>query len=303
MSWLDLHMHSSHSDDGEFAPEALMDRCLQMGVRTAAIADHNTAAGVRQAQRRAACTGVTLIPAIELDCTFGEVNLHVLGYFIDPDYAPFRRLEADILAQEQAAAVQRIRRVRQAGVYVEESAVMRRAPSGVASGELIAEVALEDPRNQTNPIMAPYLPGGEFGDAPFISFYWNLCAKGKPAYVPLSFITLAQAVEHIRRAGGVPVLAHPGNNIHEDEALLAGIVAAGVGGVEVFSSYHDAAQTAFYRDRASQMGLAVTCGSDFHGKVKPTIEVGSVDCEGHESRWLESLFALRGANGAVCASF
>ena len=109
MSWLDLHLHSHYSDDGEFSPEALMDRCLKTGVRTAALADHNTAAGVLRAQRQAALTGVTLIPGIELDCDFGEVHLHVLGYFIDPGYSPFQVIEQGILEQEQQAAPERKR--------------------------------------------------------------------------------------------------------------------------------------------------------------------------------------------------
>ncbi len=294
MSWLDLHLHSCCSDDGEFTPQELMERCRREQVRTAALADHNTAAGVREAEIHAAVNGITLIPSIELDCTFGEVNLHVLGYFIDPDYEPFAEIGADIMLQEQKAAAERIRLVNEVGIYVEEASVMSRAIDGVVPGELIAEVALEDERNQANPHMAPYLPGGEFADSPFVSFYWNLCAKGKPAYVPLYFITLQQAVEHIHKAGGIAVLAHPGNNIHEDETLLRGIIDAGVSGIEVFSSYHNAEQTAFYRDQAERMGLAVTCGSDFHGKNKPTIEIGSVECDNQEDRWLEGLYAHHG---------
>ncbi|MGL5435716.1 MAG: PHP domain-containing protein [Lachnospiraceae bacterium] len=294
MSWIDLHLHSCYSDDGEFTPLELIERCRKAAVRTVALADHNTTAGVRQAQIHAVRNGITLIPGIELDCTFGEVNLHVLGYFIDPEYAPFEEIGADILAQEQKAASERIRRVKETGIYVDEDKVMRRAINGVVPGELIAEVALEDERNHANPHMAPYLPGGAFADSPLIHFYWNLCAKGKPAYVTLKFITLQQAVEHIHKAGGIAVLAHPGNNIHEDEALLRGIVDAGVCGIEVFSSYHSAEQTAFYRDQADRMDLAVTCGSDFHGKTKPTIEVGSVECDSQEHRWLKGLYARRG---------
>ena len=93
----------------------------------------------------------------------------------------------------------------------------------------------------------------------------------------------------MREAGGLPVLAHPGNNIHEDAALLQSIVRCGVAGLEAYSSYHTPAQTAFYLRQAEALGLAVTCGSDFHGKIKPAIRLGSAESGGREAVLLGEL--------------
>ena len=70
MGWLDLHMHSDVSNDGEFSPKKLMELCLESSIKVAALADHNSVRGVEEAKLYADQWGIQLIPAIELDCTF-----------------------------------------------------------------------------------------------------------------------------------------------------------------------------------------------------------------------------------------
>lgn len=147
--------------------------------------------------------------------------------------------------------------------------------------------------NKNNPLLAPYYPNGSRSDNPYVNFYWDFCSQGKPAYVPVHYMSLANAVTLIRRAGGIAVLAHPGNNIHENLSLLKGIVEQGVSGIEVYSSYHTAKQTEFYRNQAKLLGLAMSCGSDFHGKTKPKIMVGSVECENLETDLVSGLMEKR----------
>lgn len=297
MSWVDLHLHSNCSGDGEFAPEALVQRCAAAGVRVAALADHNTARGVAPAQKAAEGGPVTLIPAIEIDCEQDGTGLHLLGYFINPQDAAFARVEENVLTQEQTAGKERVRLVQKLGIQVDEDALqalMQREGREMITGEMIAEIALADAANAGNALLAPYRAGGPRSDNPNVNFYWDFCAQGKPAYVPVALPTLVQMVRVVQAGGGVPVLAHPGNNVHEDEALLESIVAEGVRGLEVYSSYHSAAQTLFYREWAEKRGLLATVGSDFHGKTKPAIQVGGSECDGCEAALLKALFAAAG---------
>ncbi len=155
--------------------------------------------------------------------------------------------------------------------------------NGVITGEMIAEAALNDNRNKNNPLMSEFYPGGSRSDNPYVNFYWDYCSMGKPAYVPMKFITLQEAVDIIKKSSGLPVLAHPGNNIGTDKTLFQGIINTGVLGVEVYSSYHDAETTLFYENQARDNKLITTVGSDFHGKTKPSIKLGSVSCNNLES--------------------
>lgn len=294
MSWLDLHMHSDYSDDGEHSPSALVSICMETGVRVAALSDHNTTRGVPEALEAAQKAGITMIPSVEIDCTCNDVDIHMLGYWIDPLYAGFQKIEKDILDQEHIVAKSRIRLVKALGVHVDEEKTMSLAKNGVVTGEMIAETVLADPQNDGIPLLRPYRPGGARSDNPLVNFYWDFCSQGKPAFVPVRFLSAREAADKIRAAGGIPVLAHPGNNIGGDEALLNAIIDCGVVGMEVFSSYHNAAQTAFYKKQALDKGLAMSCGSDFHGKIKPAIRMGGVDCEGAESELLAALMEKAG---------
>lgn len=289
MSWLDLHLHSSFSDDGEFPPEELALLCRRAGIRVAALADHNTTRGVLAMLEAGRALGVEVVPAVELDCTHKGVDLHLLGYWIDPAHPGFARAEESVLSQEQSSAERRIELVRACGIALDRVAVMALSENGAVTGEMLAEVALAMPENADNPLLSPYRPGGARSDNPYVNFYWDFCAQGKPAYIPIRFPSLTEAVALVREAGGLPVLAHPGNNIHEDTALLQSIVRCGVAGLEAYSSYHTPAQTGFYLRQADALGLAVSCGSDFHGKIKPAIRLGSAGSGGREEALLGEL--------------
>jgi predicted metal-dependent phosphoesterase TrpH len=275
---LDLHMHSNISNDGEYSPSQLMQMCKQHGLKTVALADHNSVRGIEDAEKSANELGIEFIRAIELDCQFEGVNLHLLGYGIDPTVPEFEKNEMDILKKEQDASSKLIHLVQDLGIHLEIEEVLDLAIEGVVTGEMIAEVALEDKRNQNNPLLEPYRKNGKRSDNPYVNFYWDFCSQGKPAYVPIQFLGLNEAIQLIRKARGIAVLAHPGINIGQDQKILEGIVSCGIDGMEVYSSYHDESMVAFYRKQAEKFHLLKTMGSDFHGKTKPAIKLGDMSC-------------------------
>lgn len=284
MSWFDLHMHSLYSDDGEFTPTQLMALCQKQGVTTAAIADHNSTRGIKEGQAAAEKLGINIIPAAEMDCTFRQYSLHILGYGIDPDNPCFHEIEKDIVDQEQAASRKRIHLVQELGIVLDEDKIYQMTSNGVVTGELIAEVALAEPANRSHSLLAPYFPNGSRSDNPFVNFYWDLCAPGKPAYAHINFLPLTEIVKLITDSGGFPILAHPGNNIGMNKEVFMGIIQTGVQGVEAYSSYHTPEITEFYAALAAEHDLLVTVGSDFHGKTKPAIQLGSVSCGGQDQQ-------------------
>ena len=289
MGWLDLHLHSDISNDGEFSPKKLMELCLENSIKVAALADHNSVRGIKEAKLYADQLGIKLIPAIELDCTFRSVDLHVLGYGIDPNYVDFKKVEQSVEEQEIGTSKKRMELVKNIGIAFDYDEVMKLSKNGAVTGEMIAEVALKDDRNKDNTLMLPFYPGGNRSDNPYVNFYWDICSSGKGAYVPMKFMSLIEAIELIHVAGGIPVLAHPGNNVKEDEELLHDIVQTGILGMEVYSSYHSPEQIQFYLRQAKKYDLIKTLGSDFHGKTKPSIKLGGVDCNNSEDEIYQTL--------------
>lgn len=250
--------------------------CSKAGIKTAALADHNSVRGVAEAIKEGEKFGVKVIPAIEIDCTYKEYNLHVLGYNIDYNNKIFEKIEKNVFEQELKAGDKRMALVKEAGIFFDEEKVRKLSYDGTITGEMIGEAAIEDERNRENPLITPYLEGGTRSNNPYVNFYWDWCSKGKPAYVPIKYITLKEAIDIIHKTGGKAVLAHPNNNIGMNEEIFKEIAAEGIEGVEVFSSYHSKENAEFFLKMAEKYNVSVTCGSDFHGKTKPAIKLGEM---------------------------
>lgn len=274
MPSLDLHMHSSHSMDGEFTPAQLMEMCAADGISVAALSDHNTTRGVAEAADAADRLGIRLIPAVELDCAADGINLHILGYGIDPDHAALKTIEENMHREAVRTSGELLDKLAAMGIHFERDAVLAMARDGAITGEMAAEVAFEDERNRGNPLFAPYLPGGPRSDNPMVNFELDICSG--PQLVKMDFVSGREAVDVIHQAGGQAVVAHPGYNLKGREHLIEDVVRLGIDGIETYSNYHKPEQTALFLAAARKHGLLATMGSDFHGRMKPAVELGRV---------------------------
>lgn len=280
MGKIDLHIHSKFSDDGEFEVREIIDKAISNGVSTISITDHNSAKANEIAVEYAKTKGIKYISGIEIDCQYKGLNLHLLGYDFQFFNNSFLELEENVFRAEKEAGIKRIEKIRSCtGLFIDEEEVLKRASNGIITGEVIGEVLLEDERNKDSEILIPYREGGERSDMPFVNFYWDFFSQGKPAYVHIEFITLKDAIKLIKSSGGVAIIAHPGNNLKKDLNLIDELVHEGIDGIEVFSSYHSENDIKFFYDRAIKNNLIITCGTDFHGKNKPNIDIGKFNRE------------------------
>ncbi|GAA0086379.1 PHP domain-containing protein [Clostridium sp. CTA-7] len=279
MSKIDLHMHTCFSD-GEFIPEEVIDRAIRNNVEIISISDHNSVKAIERALNYSKGKNIKVIPGIEIDCTFNNIDLHLLGYNIDYKEKDFYELEESIFNQEIAASKEKIKKIKEyTALNLSEDEVLKRSENGVVTGELIAEIFLEDDENRKSPILKPYQDGGDRSDMPYVNFYWDYFAQGKPAYIPMEFISLKEAINLIHRSGGQAVIAHPGNNLKDNLDLIDELIKEGIDGIEVYSSYHTKDQVEYFYNKAINNNMLITCGSDFHGKIKPNIEIGKFDFE------------------------
>lgn len=109
---------------------------------------------------------------------------------------------------------------------------------------------------------------------PYINFYLDYFAQGKPAYVPISYMSYAEAIELIKDNGGTPIVAHPGLNLQGRETTVEELLDRGAEGLEVFNNYHNVGQIDYFAATVQKRNALMTCGSDFHGKNKPLIAIG-----------------------------
>lgn len=274
MAVVDLHIHSTYSCDGELSPEELLGIARRSGLRVVSLTDHNTCVGIPEAIEAGRIAGIEVISGIELDCFYQGVLFHVLGYGINYDNSLLQEIDLNVQLRNRASSLETVRLINKAGIELNEGEALSKAKNGFVTGELVAEIVLSKSNAGENPLLRPYLPEGSRSDNPYVNFYWDYCGQGSPAYVHIEYISMEDAITAIREAGGVSVLAHPGQNLKGKENMLPSIVDLGIEGIEVYSSYHSPEVSLYYKRQADMYGLLVSGGSDFHGKTKPSIHMG-----------------------------
>ena len=254
---IDLHTHSLRSD-GALSPADLVKRAAARGVTIQALSDHDTLAGIGEAEATGRDLGVRIIPATELNTESEWGDAHVLGYFIDP---------ADGALEDRLRWL-RSNRGRRIELMVEKLNALDYAVDLAR----VLEIA------QGGALGRPHLAQALFEKGYVKSYdeaFDTLIAKDSPAYVARVGLTPLEAVTLVRTHGGVPSLAHPGTVIGLDE-LLPRLVAAGLAGIEAYYGEHSPRMTARCLDRARELDLVPTGGSDFHGRGEHGVDIGGV---------------------------
>jgi predicted metal-dependent phosphoesterase TrpH len=267
-STIDLHTHTTRSD-GVVAPAELVRQAADVGVRLLALTDHDTLAGYREViAADAVPAGVTLVPGVEInaivtrDLGLWEGELHVLGFGMDPDDEAF---EATLVTQRQR------RRER----FEKTVALLR--DLDLAIDDQILELSGAEGDALGRPTIARALIGAGHASSVEDAFR-RLLGWGMPGYVPRTGLGPVEAIEAIRRAGGLPALAH----FSEAPArvdVVRELADAGLGGLEVYYRSFDAATVFAVGEVAAALGLVPTGGSDYHG------DTGSY-AESHTSLWV-----------------
>lgn len=263
---IDLHIHSNASD-GTFSPEEIVRMAVEKKLRAIAITDHDTLVGSRSVLAGALpdhlhfITGVEISTAAPAGFRMGG-SLHILGYGVDVDHAPLEQALADLQRARDERIPKIVDLLNRAGVPITMSAVTALVGDGSAGRPHVARALIRaGAAKNVNDAFDRYL------------------AKGQPAYVEKRRLDCRIAIELIRDAGGIAVLAHPylvpGGGSEALVALLDPLCDMGLMGIEAYYSRHTPEDVGFYLDLAERYDLVVTGGSDFHGDLIPDIEMGS----------------------------
>lgn len=247
---IDLHTHSNRSD-GSLAPAALVERAKGAGVDVLALTDHDTVAGLDEAQRAAVSAGLTLVPGVEVSASWRAQAIHVLGLWIDPGSPALR----ERLASQAERRGVRMRRM---------CAALGKA--GLPGDELLAAVLAQPGLPTRSHLAQALLSGGHVGrlDDAFRKYL----GKGKAAHFNAEWPALAEVVGWLRECGGVACLAHPGRyalSAGAQRQMLTDFVAAGGTALEVVAGANGAAHVEASARLAVTFGLFGSSGSDFHG--------------------------------------
>jgi predicted metal-dependent phosphoesterase TrpH len=253
---IDLHLHTTTSD-GRHTPAELVSLCATAGLRVIAVTDHDTTAAVAEVRSLAEERGMEAVPGIEVTAVEAGRDVHVLGYFCQPDRGGF----AVFLSAQREA---RIARALAIGQRLSDLDVP------IALDALVSGARAQPNRSVGRPQIArAMVAAGHARDVADAFDRW-LGSDG-PAFVPRVGPSPEAVIAVIHRAGGLASLAHPGRTRidHRIEALRD----AGLDALEVYHRDHDVSLVERYRRLASDLALLATGGSDFHGEPRPALGI------------------------------
>ncbi len=263
---LDLHVHTTASD-GAWSPERVVAAAGRGGLDVIAIADHDTTAGVEAARTAGAGCDVQVIPAIEMSSTWDGREIHILGYFVDPDASPLRAHTERAFGVREGRMHRMVERLAEQGIRV--------------SFEDVEAAAGPDRVNIGRPHLAKALVAA--GHASSVPDAFNtLIGDRHAAFVATELADPEQAIKVVLGSGGLPFWAHPPGDMVD--SLLPQMVRAGLRGIEVYRPSHGRSTVLRLGGICRTSGLLMSGGSDWHtpdsGNALGDFHVTSDEVEG-----------------------
>lgn len=258
--FIDLHVHSNCSD-GVLSPTELVKRAAGIGLKTIALADHDSVAGINEATAAGNGCSISIIPAVELSVQFKAwQDVHLLGYGID-------HADSIFLEKLNGFRDRRERRNEEILVRVNEMLVSSgRKPVALETVLSFAKDAIGRPHIARALLECGYVESVEDAFQRFLI----------PCNVPKSYWPIDDAIGEIRRIGGVAVLAHPttvSTDLQELRTVFLELKGMGLDGIEVYNNLAMPNEMERLRRLAEELGLLITGGSDFHG-MEDGLEMG-----------------------------
>lgn len=255
----DLHVHTTASD-GTLTPAEVVRQAAAAGLVAIAITDHDSIEGVSEALDAAGALdeAISVIPGVELSAVHEGIDVHILGYFVNHTDPELRAHLADLRSARLNRARAIVETLEAAGYELSIVEVMDLSEGGAVGRSHVARALV----NRGH--------AADVSDA-----FRRLLGRGRPFYVPKDVRTPSEVLRVILDAGGIPVLAHPGVTGVDD--LIPTLVADGLAGLEAYHSEHDPGERERYALLATELGLLVTGGTDYHGPSAPHPVLGGVD--------------------------
>lgn len=242
-------MHTTASD-GRATPEALVGELVAAGITICAVTDHDTTASIDVVTALAAPHGIRVIPGIEITAVANNEDVHMLGYGFDPHHVEL----VSFLERQRADRRRRLDEMsaRLDAVGAPVDLAFEIDAHGRGGGKALGR-----------PLLAAALVRAGHVDTMSEAFERYL-GRGRPAFIARVGASPAAVVALVHAAGGLASIAHPVKL--KRDALIEPLAEAGLDAIEVFHPDHDFNAVTHYRQRAQRLRLAVTGGSDFHGR-------------------------------------
>lgn len=248
----DLHIHTDCSD-GTDPVAVVVERVVSAELAGFSITDHDTIAAQSEAAQRAADAGIDYVYGLELSVAEGDHDIHLLVYGYDPDHDELNEWLGRFRQARRERALGMVKRLKEHGIDLDAHLLL--AERDAVGRPHVARAMVDAGAVRT-----------------IREAFDRYLGVGRPAYLPKYKISPADGIEVAQRAGGAVVLAHPAS--YPFRIDLAGLVRDGLQGIETTYPFWNHSTTAHWRSQAKAHGLLETGGSDYHGAIRPQVDVG-----------------------------
>jgi predicted metal-dependent phosphoesterase TrpH len=221
-------------------------RAREAELAAIALTDHDTTAGVAEAGRAGAAIGVRVICGCEFSTRAPWGELHLLGYFLDPEHAGLQGFLVETRAARRRRGEQMVSKLQQLGIGIDLADLEEQVGAGAVGRPHVARALVE-----------------RGASADINEAFERYLGRGRVAYVEKPLPSLARVTALVHDVGGLAVAAHLGD--HGTEGQVREFQAQGLDGIEVRHPSHSPATEARLTRLAERLGLGMSGGSDWHG--------------------------------------
>lgn len=257
--YIDLHTHSLKSD-GSMTPAEVVREAKRAGLSAIALSDHDTVDGIEEAVAEGKKIGIEVIPAIEFS-VISETETHILGFFIDINNADLKRVLREVVDLRIQRNYVTCQRLNELGFDITIEEVRALAPNNFVGRAHFARVLMDK----------GYTRSVKEGFDKYMS-------AGQYAYCEQQRLTAKEAIELIKKCGGLSFLAHPHLTRFDDNKIrmyLEELKDYGLDGLEGYYTDYTPEMQEKYQSMAKELGLLISGGTDFHARMKPHISIGT----------------------------
>lgn len=272
---MDLHLHSTASD-GAYRPAEVVRRAAGAGLTAIALTDHDTVAGVAEAQAEGERLGVRVVSGCEFSVAAPWGEMHVLGYHLPSGHGAVEEFLADRREGRTTRARRIVGALRAAGVEIADDEVEAEAAGAAVGRPHVARVLVRRGAvGSVNEAFDRYL------------------GRGRPGYVDKVLPAFREVAALVHHAGGLVSAAHLRERA--GRGLLTALKAEGLDAVEALHPSHSPEVRARIVATAATLGLLTTGGSDWHGGGGADHARSAMGSEAVPAAWLDAMDATREA--------
>lgn len=246
---VDLHIHSTFSDSSNSVEEVIKE-AIEKSIEVISIVDHDTIDTFEYIKTLNIDDKIKIIPGVEISAYDFKNNkkVHLLGYNYSNQGLNIANICSNTLDKRNNRSIHQITTIKNAGYNLDETKIKSSVNSkGTIYRQQIMYELTHEPYTSEN----------------YQTLYKKLFKNNGVASMEIDYIDVFDALEAIKKDGGIPVLAHPGELDNYD--IVDELVRHGLQGIEVYHPKHTENDVEKCLEIASKYNLIITGGSDNHG--------------------------------------